>query len=362
MTRDKVPSADLEHARGVHDGWGRHRGSVAVATALALFASVAAGCSTAGQAANGGSTPATLSVAVVPPFSITCWPLLIAKKEGFFARQHLNVNLVYTFNGNTLLGTGKVEILQDGADAGLSLLPHFPLVYLAPIATHVTDGLYAPTSVPSLRALAGKTFGTQGPYSTDEFVAVNYMRLHGFPNATTLVHWTTVGSDAAAFAEVEANKLGGATTDQGYIYQIQHTPSLSAKVRVLATPAQLPPYPWNVAQASKVWAAGHSSEVVGYIRAVQQAMHFIVDPANKSKVIKDVVALGQGLLPSTVTNTYDAARFYHWVQYQFSPLTASNLQPALSWLKWSSIGTKTKAPHVDLASLIDGHYFAKAVG
>lgn len=79
----------------------------------------------------------------------------------------------------------------------------------------------------------------------------------------------------------------------------------AGQVNILATGDDFIHYPWTLLQARKSWIQKNLDAAKGYVAAVDEAIKFINDPANKQKVIDDVVAESNGSAkPETVAAAY----------------------------------------------------------
>ncbi len=290
----------------------------------------------------------TVKVATIPPFTVTTWPVIVADAQGFFQEESIEIELTFTFDGGQLLAGDQVDILNDGGDSGvIAAAQGKDIVEVAPVALTVTDGIVVLPDIATVSDLVGKKLRVTG-FGTDEFLARRFVEEQGV--SPDDVEWVAIDDDGAALAQLEAGKIDGGMFDQGFIYDVEK----SGEFRVLAKPTDLGVFPWNVIQTTRSYAEANHDVVVGFIRAVQKAMRFIQDAANRDAVIDAVAAAGEDR--AEVDSTYEAAQGF--TLYTFDPLTAADLEPALE----SLVFLGEEVGDFDVASLIDNSYFEEATG
>lgn len=321
----------------------RSRGAVAL-VALALLGTA---CNRGGggePTQEGGVT--TIELASIPPFSVTTWPVVVAAHEGYFEEENIEVNFTYTFDGGQLLAGGQADVLNDGADSGvIAAARGKDVIFVAPLAQRVTDGLLVAKDITSVADLAGATLRSSG-FGTDEYIAVRFLEENGL--SADEVRFVGVEDDGPALIQLENGEIDGGMFDQGFLLEAER----SGDFNVLATPEDLGVYPWNVVQTTRTFAEANPDAVVGFVRALQRAMLFIQDPANRDVVIEAVAAEGEG--PAEVEATYEAAAGFEL--YYFEPLTLADVEPALEFLEYAGEDVQG----LDLESLIDNSYLERA--
>lgn len=332
----------------------RFKGLVAVAIAVVL---ATASCSSDGKkpAATGSSTASattvtTIKVGGIGPFSVTAWPLVIADSEGFFASEGIKIDKIFTFDGGQLLAGDQIDVLNDGADSGLlAAQSGKDVIAFSALANHVTDGLLVRSDITSFDQLVGKTLRASGAGATDEFLLKRLLQNNGVnPDQ---VNFIPVEDDGPALAQLDAKQIDGGSFDQGVLLQAER--GEIANAHVLAEPGKLGVYPWNTLQTTRKFAAEHDSVMVGFVRAIQKAIAFIRDPANKDKVVAAVVKADESLDAKDVGDTYDSTKGFGL--YSTDPLTVADLQPAVDFLQ-----TTDEPVTVELNTFIDNTYVEKA--
>jgi ABC-type nitrate/sulfonate/bicarbonate transport system substrate-binding protein len=319
-----------------------------ITTAAAL---VMTGCGDDDPPAEAGTT--TVKVGAIGPFTMGTWPLLIADANGYFADEAIEVELTFTFDGGQLLAGGQLDVLGDGADAGLiALQSGKDAIAFAANENHMTDGVIVREEIATVADLEGTTLRTSGAGSTDEFVLARYIEEAGLD--PTKVDFQPVEDDGAALVQLGAATIDGGIFDQGLLLEVEQ--GKHEGVKVLVEPAELGVYPWNMLQTTRSYAEDNPEVITGFIRAWHKAIEFIQDPANKDAVIDVVVGYDETLPREAALGTYDAAKGFGI--YVTDPLTPDDIQPALDYL------AKTTDTEVTVTAeeFIDNTYYDKAKG
>lgn len=313
---------------------------LASVSALAL---IAAACGDDGE-----KEVVTVNLGSIPPFSVTTWPIVVADEQGFFEREGIDVNITFTFDGGLLLAGGQVDIINDGADSGLiGFAQGKDVIFVAPLAQTVTDGLLVSTDITSVADLEGKTLRVTG-FGTDEFLARRFIEENGL--SPDRVNFVAIDDDGAALGQLETGQIDGGMFDQGVLFEAEQT----GQFNVLAKPVELGSFPWNVIQTTRTYADENPDVIVGFIRAVQDAMRFILDANNRDAVIEAVIASGEGIEREDAELTYESAEGF--ALYTFEPLAAEDIEPALEAL----IFLEEDVRDLDVGAVIDNSYLEQA--
>jgi NitT/TauT family transport system substrate-binding protein len=299
---------------------------------------------------DGSESSATIELAGIPPFSIPIWPMIVADHQGFYERENVNVNITFTFDGGQLLAGGQVDVLSDGADSGLiAAAQGKDVVFVAPHMDTVTDGLMVSPGIATVADLPGATLRSAG-FGTDEFLARRFIEENGVdPESVTFV---PIEDDGAALAQLESGEIDGGMFGVGALLEAEQ----SGDYNVLGPPEELGTYPWNTIQTTRTFAETNEDALVGFIRATQDGIVFMQDPANRDSVIEAVLATGEGLPQEDVELSYDSAEGFG--QYTMEPLTPEDLQPALEFFEFA--GEDIDVESLNLEELIDNSYLESA--
>lgn len=330
--------------------------AVSVIVLAVAFASCGGGNGSGTSTTFGSTSPnkalTSVSIGSIPQFTVTTWPLLIAQEQGYFRQQGISPQFTWTFDGVAPLAAGKVDFLNTGADRAVAAAAAgAKTLVLWVTADRLTDGLLVNKSIHSVSQFVGKTIGVSGIGNPDWWVVRQYLAQHGVSPSS--VQYLAVSSDAAIKAEVSNGRLAAGMIDEESLY------SANGQFGVMLPPTAGVVYPWNAIQTTQAFADSHRAVVVGFLRALIEAVRFLQNPANKAKVIKDVVALGGGETTSDATLSYNAAQHYwpNFSVYHRGIVVPSEITPAVSVL--AAEGQSTKRVHV--AGLIDNSFYQQAL-
>jgi NitT/TauT family transport system substrate-binding protein len=317
---------------------------------LLAVALVASACAEEGRPAGDAEQVASIDLAAIPPFSIPSWPMILAEHEGFFNREGVHVNITFTFDGGQLLAGGQVDVLSDGADSGLIAAARGKdILFVAPHMDTVTDGLMTSPDIDSVEDLPGKTLRVAG-FGTDEFLARRFIEENG--GDPDQIDFIAIEDDGAALAQIESGDIDGGMFGVGSLLEAEQT----GDFKVLGPPEALGSYPWNVIQTTQAFADANGNALIGFIRAVQDGIRFMQDPANRDSVIEAVLASGEGVPREEVELSYDAANGFQ--QYSLDRLTPEDVEPAFDF--FALVGEDIGPDDVELEQLIDNQYYDEA--
>ncbi len=221
--------------------------------------------------------------------SVFSLPIFVAEREGFFAREGLEVTVVPIAGGTTrmiaALQAGTVDIthvstpflvraVMDGSDA----------VAIAGEFANPIYSLVAKPGIDRFAALKGRTVGLAVAADTIAISTRKLMAQHGLKDGDVQVK-ELVGTPARfrclREGACDAVPLGQpedfVAADEGY--------------RVLGRSSDaVPAFQYTVSAVRQSWAATHENAVVRYVRALAAAFAFIRDPARREAVALTIVA------------------------------------------------------------------------
>lgn len=250
------------------------------------FAIMALGVVAWSATASGSSGRAQLTNVSINTASASAeWAdIYVAQDLGLFAKQGLNVTTILATSepGTVLLsgqadfssGTPTTTYIDDEAGANLSAI-------YSPGATYVAWD--APSAIKTPADLKGKTLGVFSLQDLDVVYTTEMMNQYGVaPGSYTM---RAVGYSSAKLAAIKAGAVSAAPlyppvnfqAEADGLHQIFDTSQLKA--------GALPTF--YIVKAS--WAAAHKTEVVGFLKALNQAHTWLFNPANKAKAIQIIV-------------------------------------------------------------------------
>jgi ABC-type nitrate/sulfonate/bicarbonate transport system substrate-binding protein len=210
--------------------------------------------------------------------------IYVAQDEGFFAKQGLDVTTILATSepGTVLLsgqaqfssGTPTTTYIDDSAGAKLSAI-------YSPGATYVAWDAKSDIKTPA--DLKGKTLGVFSLQDLDVIYTTEMMSQYGVPPSDYTMR--AIGFSSAKLAAVKAGAVAAAplypptnfAAQADGLHQIFDTSQLKG--------GALPTF--YIVKAA--WGASHRTEVVGFLKALNQAHTWLFNPANKAKAIAIIV-------------------------------------------------------------------------
>ncbi|WP_160012358.1 ABC transporter substrate-binding protein [Rhizobium sp. 18055] len=196
-------------------------------------------------------------------------PLYIAKKEGFFEKEGLDVNLVIMEDVKTrmpALAAGRIDVAATTVDAVLGFTsPEHPLTYLFAIDdSRGGDGIVADKSIKSVADLKGKTVAfTEG--SVSQFFLSALLKDAGLSLKDVKALNMTAGDAGAAFV---AKKVDAAVTWEPWLSRGKAT----AHGALLIDSAAKPGLITDVLVATKKTETERAAAMQGLYRAWSEAV------------------------------------------------------------------------------------------
>ncbi len=223
-------------------------------------------------------------------------PQVIAEREGFFAREGLDVQIIHFTSSFREPVEGQDprslrEAMADGsADMSRQQLPlmiHDAItgrstgtyVGVAVTASNPVYFLAVGPEINSYDDLRGKTVAVTNLHDGITIWVQKLMALNGLQNEDVTLN-IIAGSRARATCLV-TGECDGAILAQPAIFE-----ALDASFHSLGITNEIEPLQYMVDVVKPAWAAANRDFVLKYIRATTAAMRFIEDPMNRDEVVR----------------------------------------------------------------------------
>jgi ABC-type nitrate/sulfonate/bicarbonate transport system substrate-binding protein len=251
---------------------------IAFAGVLALFFSIAA--------AHGEPLTLRYAQAYSAAHSIFSLPITVARREGLFEREGVNVRLVIPVPG----GSDKmIDALNDNwADVTHIATPFLIRAALAgsdavAIDTEFKNPIYsliAKPEISSIAGLKGKLVGLADPAGTISISMRKLLAAHGLGAGDYAVK-VREGTPA------RFNCLRGGDCDAVVLGQPQDLEAIAAGYRLLGRSNEaVPDFLYTVTAVRRSFAQAHREALVRFVRGLAAAFAFIRTPQNRDKVVK----------------------------------------------------------------------------
>ena len=223
--------------------------------------------------------------------SIFSLPIFVAQREGLFRRAGLDFQVVIPVPG------GSDKMVFDALNKGWIDVTHIATPFLIRAAMNGADvvaidaefknAIYSLVARPDIRSYAdlkGKRIGLADEQGSITIAMRKLLAKHGLERGSFAVK-TEEGTPQRFYCLVHGD------CDAAALGQPQDLQALAQGYSLLGRSDEVvPDYLYTVTAVRRPWAAAHRDEVIRYVRAMAGAFAFIRDPANRSKVIADIVA------------------------------------------------------------------------
>jgi ABC-type nitrate/sulfonate/bicarbonate transport system substrate-binding protein len=232
------------------------------------------------------------------PKSLTKFPVEVALRKGFFAREGLDVVIepvpadIATAEA---FGSGHVPALEGrGIDMTRLIIPYLieadihgaSVVGIAGETANPSYSLIARPEITTIADLKGKVIGMTAPADTITLTTRKLLAMHGLMAAdfqAKRVRDNGPRLDCLRTGDCSAVPLG----------HPEDSIALKEGFRLLGTSNEVGYVVFDADVVRSEWAASHKDELVRYVRGLATAMRFIHDPKNRAEVtaiIKDITA------------------------------------------------------------------------
>jgi ABC-type nitrate/sulfonate/bicarbonate transport system substrate-binding protein len=220
--------------------------------------------------------------------SIFALPLLVAEREGYFAREGLNFVTVPIPGG----GEKLVEALHDGtADISHVATPFLIQAALkgsdaVAIASEFNNPIYSLIAKPEIKSYAdlkGKLLGMAAETGSITISIRKLLAMHG----------VAAKEHQSKFVDGTPERLSCLTAGDCYavpLGQPQDFVAMRQGYRQLGISTEaVPEFVYTVTAVRRSWAGANKDAVVRYVRALSAAFRFIRDPAKRDEVARTIV-------------------------------------------------------------------------
>jgi ABC-type nitrate/sulfonate/bicarbonate transport system substrate-binding protein len=220
--------------------------------------------------------------------SIFALPILVAEREGYFAKEGLNFETVPIPGG----GEKLIEALHnDMADVAHVATPFLIQAAMkgsdaVAVATEFSNPIYSLVAKPEIKSYAdlkGKLLGVAAETGSITISIRKLLAMHGVQR----------GDFEARFVDGTPERLSCLTAGDCMavpLGQPQDFVAMRQGYRLLGLSTEaVPEFVYTVTAARRSWAQQHKEAVVRYVRALASAFKFIRDPARRTDVVRAIV-------------------------------------------------------------------------
>jgi ABC-type nitrate/sulfonate/bicarbonate transport system substrate-binding protein len=252
-------------------------------------------------------------------------PAFVAKNEGFFSKNGLDVSLVLASGGkgSQYLTAGICDISLDSATPNIiANKKGADLVLLGADANTFDFRLVAKSSIANVKGLAGKTLALSSPGAAVDIAGRAMLKEFGMsPSDVKIVYISSLATRLAALksGSIDAMIISppiGKVLGSGAFKSIYNLKGLHFILSGMF--------------AKRSFAQANPDVVKAYLRSDVQAIAWMKNPANKAGVLKDVGAVTGYTDASDVEEAYDDVLKYQQPEPLIDPRALKN---SISWVE-----------------------------
>ena len=227
-------------------------------------------------------------------------PVFVAKNEGFFSKNGLDVSLVLASGGkgSQYLTSGICDLSLDSATPNITANQQGADVVLLGADANTFDfRLVAKSSIPNVKAMAGKTLALSSPGAAVDIAGQAMLKSFGLaPSDLKIVYISSLATRLAALqsGSIDAMVISppiGKVLGSGSYKMIYNLKGLHFILSGMF--------------AKRGFVQANPDTIKAYIRSDVQAIAWMKNPANKSKVLADVGAVTGFTDASDVQEAYE---------------------------------------------------------
>ena len=219
--------------------------------------------------------------------SYVSWPVIIAQKKEFFAKEGMHLNLIRTDRAMMGLLAGGLEVINAGASAALlagEKGASLSIVHV--LCDRPAEFMVLRKPLTMLRELEGETIGVYQVPSTVQLFLKKHMQRNGLDLST--ITFRALGGSRERFASLLASRSSATLLSMTYAYRARQ-----AGLKIVASPENWEKTPWNVVTFRKPWAEANPTVVVKYLRAILLATSWLYDPNNFDEAVRTLTPLSR---------------------------------------------------------------------
>jgi ABC-type nitrate/sulfonate/bicarbonate transport system substrate-binding protein len=237
-------------------------------------------------------------------------PMYVAQRQGFFAKHGVEINLRYTPSSGYLM-TGLIEGRFDIASAAIdNLVAYQEGQGEAPVKAqpdlvafigldNASLNLVALPEIKSIADLRGKDLGIDGLTTGFAFVLREMVEKAGLKDSD--VKYVRAGGTSFRYAALLERKFAATLLSSPFDLQAETKgfTGLGSATDLLGA------YQGRTAFAMRGWVRNNEAAVIGFMRAMREAMEWIYDPQNREITEAVLVANDRDMTPALAKKTYD---------------------------------------------------------
>ena len=248
----------------------------------------------------------TVQIGLVGAISMTHWPLLIGLKEGYYAANHLKLDLIHTQSSGAVLQQLAAGSIDATVSAAL-IEPLYAISKGAPIRLVRLEIQLPPYAIEAkaqdkkLEDLHGKTIMIDAPTGITKIYVERMLVPHHVDPKT--VDYVYAGATAARFNAL----LSGAVDATILLPPFSFTAEEKGYNNLGLVADYAKDLPFTGAAVNTNWAAKNPDVLRRFLDAHNKSVAWFLDPKHRQESI-DILVAASKLKPEVIAKTYDFLR------------------------------------------------------
>ncbi|HEY7061077.1 MAG TPA: ABC transporter substrate-binding protein [Chloroflexota bacterium] len=248
------------------------------------------------------SPPRTLSFTVVQGVQTFVWPVLVAKEEGFLARQGLDVDFSYAnsiseqmqimASGSVDLGFAAPSIQITAVEHGANLVAVGGLVNLATYSLIVGPGLHSYDDV------RGKLVVVSGPHTPDVQIVTRMLAREGLTQGTDY-DLLPLAAPPSRYAAVKNGQAAAMLVPQPTDVQ-----AVSEGMQRIGFAPDVIELAFSSLVTRRDWAADNHDVLVRFLVALRDGARWLYQPEHRARAV-EILAQDANITPEIADGTYE---------------------------------------------------------
>jgi NitT/TauT family transport system substrate-binding protein len=257
-------------------------------------------------AARAAEPDDTMQIGLVGSISMTHWPLLIGLKEGYYAANHLKLDLIHTQSSGAVLQQLAAGSIEATVSAALTE-PLYAISKGAPISLVRLEiqlppyALEAKPQYKKVEDLRGKTIMIDAPTGITKVYVERMLAPHHVDPGT--VDYVYAGATVARFNALMSGAIDATILLPPF--------SFSAEEKGYSNLGLVADYandlPFTGAAVNTNWASKHPDALRHFLDAHNKSVQWFLDAKNRQQAI-DIMVEASKLSPEVIGKTYDFLR------------------------------------------------------
>lgn len=245
----------------------------------------------------------TIEVGLIGGISMTHWPVLVGLNNGYYAKQHIKLDLIHIASSGGVMQQLAAGSLQLTISAGLTD-PIYAIDKGAPIRIIRVEVQAPPYEIDAKREytkledLKGKTVMIDAPKGITRIYLERMLVAHHIDPKD--VDYVYAGATGARYNSLRAGAIDATILLPPFCFEAE-----DAGFNNLGLVADYAgDLPFTGAAVNTDWAAKNPDVLKNFLIAHNESMHWLLDPKNRQSAI-GIMAAASKMQPDVIGRTYD---------------------------------------------------------